>query len=167
MKKIIPFILFGAGIILVSFAVFTLYFSRSEESPLDAELPASVAGHSLSSNVSGTAAIVEINRMHGKEFPLLSGAVGEYGSRTQVKIWVSGAEEDGSSFLVQMEEKIAEGRSPFTILGERTDGERVVYELEGLGQMHFYFQSLKYLIWLAVDEGISQQALKETLEFYP
>jgi hypothetical protein len=69
--------------------------------------------------------------------------------------------------LIAMKDKIAEGNSPFTPAGERPDGGRVIYELEGMGQKHFYFQSGDLLIWLAADQEIAEQAISQVLEFYP
>jgi hypothetical protein len=66
-----------------------------------------------------------------------------------------------------MKDKIAEGNSPFTPTGERPDGSRVIYELGGMGQKHFYFQSGDLLIWLAADVDLAEQALGQVLVFYP
>ena len=66
-----------------------------------------------------------------------------------------------------MELRIAEGTSPFSPLGSRDNGDRLVYDLDGLGQKHFYFQSSKLLIWVAADHEIAENVLAELLIFYP
>ena len=66
-----------------------------------------------------------------------------------------------------MRDKIIEGNAPFIPLGERQVGGRTVYELEGLGQKHFYFQSCDLVIWLAADANLAEGALTQSLEFYP
>ena len=66
-----------------------------------------------------------------------------------------------------MQEKIAEGNSPFTPVNEINDRNRTIYVLEGMGQKHFYFQSGNLVIWLASDEATADQALQQILEAYP
>lgn len=63
--------------------------------------------------------------------------------------------------------EIAAEKTPFTPVGERKDGNRTIYELNGMGQKHYYFQSGKLLVWLAADVEIAQEAIRETLKFYP
>jgi hypothetical protein len=68
----------------------------------------------------------------------------------------------------EMTGKIAEGRSPFTPTGVRQAAAgRSVYELVGMGQRHFYFQSANLVVWLAADESIADKAVSEGLLFYP
>ena len=69
--------------------------------------------------------------------------------------------------LVQMRDKIAEGNSPFTPIAERNINGRMVYELDGLGQKHYYYQSGDLIVWLAANEEEAEQALAESLAFYP
>ncbi len=70
------------------------------------------------------------------------------------------------SMLSEMEEKIAQGKSPFSPIGKRKDGKRPIYELDGFGQKHFYFRSKNLLIWLAAEAEIAERALVHTLEYY-
>ena len=65
-----------------------------------------------------------------------------------------------------MRERIALGRSPFTPIGERSIAGRTVYELTGMGQQHFYFQSGRLVIWLAVDPPAAEPVLQAVLDFY-
>ena len=65
-----------------------------------------------------------------------------------------------------MEGSIAVAQSPFRALGKRELEGVTVYELQGLGQRHFYFQAGRLLIWLASDDDVADQALSETLAFY-
>ena len=68
-----------------------------------------------------------------------------------------------------MRDKIARtsGSSPFSPVGERKDGSRTIYELDGMGQKHFYFQSGKLIVWLAVDLESAEEVLAQVLKFYP
>jgi hypothetical protein len=67
---------------------------------------------------------------------------------------------------VEMTEKIAESDTPYTPTGEERTGGVDVYELEGHGQKHFYYQVGKLLIWLAADEWLADQALMDSILFY-
>jgi hypothetical protein len=66
-----------------------------------------------------------------------------------------------------MRDRIASAESPFTPLAERSDGQRTVYELEGMGQHNYYFQSGDLVIWLAADQQYAEVALQQLLAFYP
>lgn len=158
-----------AGTTILFVSVGYLLFLRAVESPGVEPLPERLADLPLTEQVRGAPAVVEVNRMHGKEFPLTSGAVGIYGDGRQATIWVSGEPVGlmANRILIAMRDKIAEGNSPFTSLGERKVGGRSVYELEGLDQKHYYFQSANLVIWLAADANLAEQALGQSLEFYP
>ncbi len=137
--------------------------------PQPAPLPQQLADLPLQSHSFGEQAVLEINQMHNLEFPLVSGAVGHYGEGDQAVLWISGATNHlaAKRMLDDMTERINEGNSPFGITVERRIDGRTVYAMEGLGQEHFYFQSGTLLIWLAADSSIAEQALAESLAFYP
>jgi hypothetical protein len=137
--------------------------------PGPAPLPDQFAGLPLVQQMRGIQAVYEINHLHGKTFPLTSAAVGIYGTGKRATLWVSGVPASfiASQILSAMRDQIAAGRSPFAPAGERMNGKRIVYELNGMGQKHFYFQSKNLVIWLASDESIAEQALEQALAFYP
>jgi hypothetical protein len=116
-------------------------------------------------------AIDDVSRLHGGDFPLSSGAVGMYGTDHSITLWVAGApyQTMADRMLVAMREKIAKpsGNAPFSPVGERQDGSRIVYELDGMGRKHFYFRSGKLIVWLAADPERAEDALTQTLMFYP
>ena len=133
-------------------------------------LPKLLAGLPLVNATYGPEAVAEVTRLHRKEFPLTSGAMGTYGGNgAEATLWVAGLPSDAMAeqMVAAMRDKIAEGNSPFTPTGERRQDTRVIYELAGMGQKHFYFQSNDRAIWLAADPEIAGQALQSTLEFYP
>ncbi len=84
-------------------------------------------------------------------------------------LWVAAASSNASAAeLVQsMTSRIADGGSPFTSQGMRQEGGRPVYVLTGMGQRHFYFQAGSLVVWLAADETLAEQALREVSQFYP
>lgn len=139
-------------------------------------VPGSVAGMPLTQKTVGPEAVAEVTRLHGKEFPLTSGAMAMYGDGA-VTLWVSGAPARliANEMVRAMTDKIADasagsaqgGRAPFTPTGTRDMDGRTVYELTGMGQRHFYFQSGRLVVWLATDETLAGQALVEVAQFYP
>lgn len=144
-------------------------FSRAVRNPGAAPLPSKVANVLVTIKSEGWQATSEFNRLHRQKFPLMSGAVGTYGVNKEAKLWVAEAlfELMARKMVTDMHNKIAEGNSPFSPKGERQQLDRTVYELDGMGQKHFFYQSGRLVIWLAADEEIAEQALKTTLEFYP
>ena len=154
------------GLLLVGSLVYWRY-AEAVANPDEVALPQSLAGKALSSQVTGVGAVDEIARLHGKAFPLVSGAEATYGGGA-ITVWVSGAPAApmAAEMVRVMTDKIAEGRSPFTPEGSRTVGTAEVYVLSGMGQQHFYFQVGALVVWLAADQRVAETALQETLTFY-
>jgi hypothetical protein len=169
MRKIFPLALIVAGLFLISATIGYWRFDEAIKYPSAAPLPEQVTDLPLAGKSTGQQAVWELTRLHQKGFPLASAAVGMYGTEHQVTLWVSGApiRSLAGRMLATMRDKIGEGRSPFTSLGELKDGNRLIYELEGMGQRHYYFQSGKLLIWMAASPELADQALAEVLKFYP
>lgn len=130
-------------------------------------LPPTLAELPLTNATYGPEAVTEINRLHGKEFPLAAGAMGAYADG-KATLWVSkfASRAVAQQIVDAMRDKIAEGRSPFEPVGTQRVRARTIYGLDGLGQKHFYFQSNDLVIWLAVDPAIAGRALSQTLEVY-
>ena len=91
-----------------------------------------------------------------------------YQSLRRVNCWAAGAPLNfmASRMVEAMQEKIAQGNSPFTPIEQFTQGKRTIYFLEGIGQKHYYFQSKNLVIWLAVDPNLADEALQQILEVY-
>lgn len=168
-KQILPLVYIIVGALFLLSGVGYTLFWRTVENPSPAPLPEQVVGLPAARRTTGWQAVGEISRLHRKEFPLSSAAVGVYGSDQKVTLWVSGAplELFAARMLSSMQDAIARGNSPFTPVGEERIGDRVIYVLNGMRQKHFYFQSGNLLIWLAADPSVAEKALKEILDFYP
>ena len=167
MKRIFPLALITLGLLLSVAALGQLYLSNRTSSTDIINLPKEVAGLSLTQTQTGSAAIAEFADLHGKEFPVVSGSIGIYGN-SQITLWVAGAQSESAAIEMTeaMQSKIAQGNSPFTPVNEMKDGHRKIYALEGMGQMHYYFQFNNLVIWLAVDPNLADDALQQILEVY-
>lgn len=168
LKRSGPVALVIAGALLLLGSAGYLLYARALADPGGAAVPDSIAGAPLSQKTVGIEAVAEVTRLHGKEFPLTSGAMAMYGEGAAA-LWVSGtaASPLAAEMVRAMTDKIAQGHSPFTPTGTRRLNGRDVYELDGLGQRHFYFQSGSLVIWLAADDSIAENAMGEVLQFYP
>lgn len=168
MKRILVFLLIltGAAITFVAFG--WLSFEQRVNNPVPAAIPDKLVDLPLTNKMTGKQAALDFSQLHGKQFPLTSGTVGIYGDR-QATLWVAGAplKRMAEEMVITMRDKIAEGRSPFTPIGEISGNGRTIYSLEGMGQNHYYYQSGNLVIWLAVDAGFANSALQQLQEYYP
>jgi hypothetical protein len=159
--------LVGLGALLLAASLVYWRYTEALASPDDVAVPGSLAGERLTQQEAGVEAVEDITRLHGKEFPISAGAMGLYGGGAAT-LWVSGspAAPMAAAMVRAMRDKIAEGRSPFTLLGTRSLSGSEIYELTGMGQSHFYFQAGALVVWLAADEALAEAALQEALTFY-
>ncbi len=165
-----PAALITLGVLLITANLVYWQFIKAIEKPVAATLPETIAGLSQAEASYGPEAVEVVAQLHGKNFPLSSGAYGMYGDHNgMAMLWVTGtpARPMASRMVTEMEQAIAENESPFTPIGTREVDGRTIYELTGMGQRHFYFRSASLVIWLAADDPIAETALAETLSFYP
>jgi hypothetical protein len=169
LKRIFPLGLMVIGVALLSAGVAYAWVNQRITNPSPAPLPANVVNLDLVNHSSGQRASSEVSRLHDQDFPFTSASVGRYGPDHSITVWVTGVpfRMMAGRMVVAMRDKIDEVETPFTPINQRQDGRRTVYELVGLGQRHFYFQSANLIVWLGVDEHLADQALTELLEFYP
>jgi hypothetical protein len=167
-SKWLPLSVIALGAMLVIAAVAIPLLSKTISESTSAPIPDQINGLSITSEATGRAALQEFSELHGKSFPVLSGAKASYGPGSQITIWVAGTDSSSATrqLLESMRDKIAQGNSPFQPIAARQEGNRTVYALDGMGQKHFYFQSEKNLIWLAASPELADQALQEALNFY-
>jgi len=167
MKRIFPLALITLGILLSIGALSQLYLNNRVSSSAALDLPNQLAELRMTDSKSGDQAISEFTDLHGKSFPVISGAVGIYGNR-EITLWVAGTTSDSiaKELTDAMQKRIAEGNSPFTPINEINQRNRKVYVLEGMGQRHYYFQSQNLVIWLAADPALADEALQQILEVY-
>jgi len=168
MKRLFPVGLIVLGIALFLGALGWFYLDNLVGHPAVVPLPTQIAGLPLTDRITGADAAENFVDLHNQEFIITSGAIGFYGSN-QATVWAAGAPFKfmAAGMVNSMQDKITEGNSPFTPTNELKIGGRTIYELEGMGQKHFYFQSKNLIIWLAVDPSIADAAIEQILEAYP
>jgi hypothetical protein len=157
-----------AGTIVALTAFGWLYYEQKIANPAPVSIPDTLAGLHMTDQMTGRQASFDFSQLHGKQFPLTSGAVGVYGNH-QATLWAAGTllKAMAAEMVTDMRDKIAVGRSPFTPTGEFSNNGRTIYSLEGMGQKHYYFQSGNLVIWLAVEPDHAEPALKQLKEYYP
>ncbi len=151
------------GVLLVVCLLVVALVSRPA-APLP--LPERVAGYTLRAHVFGPEAAAEIRRMHRGTFPLTAAAIGVYGNGDAV-LWVGQTWGRPGAWALErsMTAAISRTESPFLPVGERLVNGVHVYELEGMGQRHFYFRVGNRVYWLAVSPERAEQALAEVIRF--
>jgi hypothetical protein len=156
------------GVVIAVTAFGWLYYEQKIANPAPVSIPSTLAGLHLKDQMTGRQASFDFSQLHGKQFPLISGAVGVYGNH-QATLWVAGTplKAMAAEMVSAMQDKIAEGRSPFTPTGEFSNKGRTIYSLEGMGQKHYYFQSGNLVIWLAIEANLAEPALQQLQEYYP
>jgi hypothetical protein len=167
-NRLLSYLLIVAGVaVLTGTALYYLHIKQAEGNALENNLPQSVADLPLAQLIVGQEAIKSIHQLHGKDFPLVGGAVAVYGTQNVI-LWVSdaGSVSAAADLTELMKVRIGEGRSPFEELGSFDLGEFVIYELDGMGQTHFYWQSGRLVLWLAADGELAEEALHEVADFY-
>lgn len=168
MKRTSTIVLITTGVLIVIISFGWLFYEKKTENPALVHIPDNLAGLMLIDQMTGKQAALNFSQLHGKQFPLTSGAVGIYGNH-QATLWIAGTpfKTMAAEMIVAMRDKIAEGRSPFKATGEISSNGRIVYQLEGMEQKHYYFQSKNLIIWLAVDSDFADSALQQLQEVYP
>ena len=162
-------VLVASGLIIILSALGFLLYQQSAGNIAATPLPDSVADLSMSRSVVGSPALDELTWLHGQEFQLNKGAVGTYGEGEEITLYVAGTQLSfmAGRLVDAMYDKIARSDTPFKPIAERDQGGRTIYELQGMGQRHFYFRSNDLVVWLAVNESIAEMALTQVLDFYP
>ncbi|HZK49569.1 MAG TPA: hypothetical protein VFD74_08215 [Thermoleophilia bacterium] len=130
-------------------------------------LPSRLGEWGLSTSVTGEAALVQVEQLHGKSLGdgITAAWVGQYGGegggQPHATIWVSRCPsiDSAQELFRRMTDRISAGGSPFTglrpIEGQAVEG----YALDGMGQTHYYFLIEKDLYWLAVDPEQAEASL--------
>ena len=134
----------------------------------DAAVPPLLGGLELTALLSGKEGLAAVEQLHGQALGagLDAAWVAQYGKASEVTLWLSRSveQEDAQALFERMTNKIAEGNSPFTGLKPMADSRLGGYELDGMGQKHFYFVTGNELYWLAVNPGLARSVLADLME---
>ncbi len=168
LKRFGPPVMIGLGALLLLSATAYWISAQTQATPVAVAVPEALAGLNQTRITVGPEAMADMVQLHGKALPLTSAAMASYGD-SLVTLWVSGTQSNATAaeLVRSMTEKIAEGRSPFRPTGVRQIAGRTVYELNGMGQRHFYFQTGNLVLWLSADSSVAEDALGDVLLFYP
>lgn len=129
----------------------------------DDPLPATLAGASMTDEVTGPQAIRQIASLHGTDFPIVSAEIGQYADG-RLTVWMS-TESDAAGaadMVARMGERISGGGSPFAP-PRPFEAEPGVWITRGMGQVHFFFARGDAVWWLTADPSLARSALSELM----
>lgn len=161
-KQIIPLTLIGFGALFVLAGSVWLVVNWLVIGQGNLTVPATLANLPLSAQITGQAALADIERLHGTTIPMVDGAIANYGDG-QAVLWISSTWLPfmAARQVAAMANRIAGGGSPFTPIGTDEIEGVTVYAVTGMGQNHYYFQLDRRVVWLAVSPHIAEQSLKQ------
>ena len=160
--------LFIVGAALVLGGILVAFLIGRSARVDELQIPGRLGELILVETQSGAAAAAEIQRLHGRAFPLASAAVARYGPAGEANLWIAGtaSEDEAAALLEAMRLAIETADSPFTPLEPQVIAGVTVYPLRGMGQEHMYFQSGRLVLWLAADPSIAEAARLAVVEAY-
>jgi hypothetical protein len=125
-------------------------------------IPTQIGTLTLNKSQLGKDTLSEFESMHGSSFNLKTGYRADYGDGTaKATLWVGQAQSaDSAQTLVkEMADKIGSGNAMFSNLQALNISGRTIYEVEGLGQLHFFYAANDKIVWLASDPDHAPDAL--------
>jgi len=160
--------LFIAGAALVLGGILVTFLIGRSARVDELQIPGRLGELILVETQSGDAAAAEIQRLHGRAFPLASAVVARYGPAGEANLWIAGtaSDDEATALLEAMRLAIETADSPFTPLEPQVIAGVTVYPLRGMGQEHMYFQSGRLVLWLAANPSIAEAARLAVVEAY-
>lgn len=150
-------LLFRGGIsAILLIVVVTGWFAFDRHSKKDPtctlNVPVQIASLSRTELISGTEAIQQIVKMHGKNISLEEGHIAKYQSGgTKLTLWISisPTSKEGETLFRLMNERMPVSKV-FSNRQELEIGGKKVFKVVGMGQEHYYWVSGKYNYWIAL-----------------
>lgn len=163
--RLILLILMGLGVLLILAGSAWLAVNWLVIGQGNLTTPTSLADLPRSRQITGRAALADIERLHSTDIPMVDGAIAYYGDG-QAVLWISSTWLPfmAARQVETMTVRITEGRSPFTPVETRQVEGTTVYVLRGMGQVHYYFQLDRRVVWLAVSPQVAEQSLLELIQ---
>lgn len=138
-----------------------------------ASVPERLGALELISNIEGSEALAQIEKLHGNDFNLVDAQVAKYarGNTEQITVWVSKAESsDAAAELTKrMVESIDRGNSGFSNLRRLNIAEQEVFQVEGAGGKHFFYHSREdgeRVVWLTIEAGDTMLILEQVIKTF-
>lgn len=167
-------VLTGVGLAAVFAAIVVVLLTNTNNPPSqtgpqdELRVPAALAGTPIVTSLRGAAALTDVSRLHGKTIDAVDAAVARYRDGTTLWISASSSALAASRLFWRMNRRMANGTEVFSAPRLQEIAERSVFVTEGIGQIHYYYQSGARVIWLAVPPGPHAAATIEALlHLYP
>ncbi len=125
-------------------------------------IPENLGSLKLTGSELGKDALNEFAQLHGQGFDLVNGYRGDYSDGTATAtLWVGQAKDAATAqkLTQEMADKISAGNAMFTNLRSLDISDRTIYEVDGQGQLHFFYASNDKIVWLAADSNTAPDAL--------
>ncbi len=177
-KKRRSLVLFQLIIIVGFLAAVWFSFGQNVLAPRkQLDVPELLGNLELIGTVRGAEAMTQINRLHGLDIDLADAFVATYThsspyhGNSQATIWVGRAEntEAASRLTQRMVDSINEGGSAFNNLQRLTVADLEVFQVDGSGGRHFFYNSGKQreaVVWLTIEADDPLPILKETVKIF-
>lgn len=166
-------VLTGVGLAAVFAAIVVAFLANTQQShetePQDElRIPSALAGTPIVTSLRGAAALADVSRLHGRTIVAVDAAVARYGDGTTLWISASSSALTASRLFWRMNRRMANGTEVFSTPRLQEIAGRSVFVTEGIGQIHYYYQSGARVIWLAVPPGPhAAAAIEALLDLYP
>lgn len=132
-------------------------------------LPERLGTLQLVGSSAGPEAMARVDRLHGTDIQLTGAYIVEYADGNErLSVWVGeGASSDDAAELIRrMAVAIDEGDSGFGNLQKLTIVGHEVFQVNGPGGQHFFYQSAranKQVVWLIIDAADALPIVENTL----
>jgi hypothetical protein len=131
--------------------------------------PAALGSLTLARTIEGVEANKLIYSMHGKANSGSTSAVGYYGDKNSNNVLYISAfmnDEQARRAFDRMLSKMADGPAGFSPPAIRPGPEQNIYETNGSGLKHFFYQRGNNVIWWQAAPGIAEETFKIVLQNY-
>ena len=168
----------------VFLAVVWVVFGQTVLAPQSqgASVPDRLGNMDLVTSVSGDEALAQVDQLHGTGIDLLSARIVEYaGNKESATVWMGRAEsqEAATKLLSEMVGGITRGGSGFSNVRGIKVGTHDVYQVDGPGGNHFFYQSMDPgtsvygrvgsgtgVVWLTVQASDARRLLEEAMNSF-
>ena len=136
------------------------------------DVPEQLGNLKLVGSVEGSEALAQITELHGTNIEMVSAYIAEYvHGNERVSVWVGRTKSGsaGAALTERMLQAIEKGNSGFGNLQRLTIGDQEVFQVDGPGGEHFFYNSKEQqgkVVWLIVEATDALPILKEALKSF-